>query len=327
MKVLIAGGAGYIGAVSAALFWERGHLVTILDNLSTGHAHNLNSDIELIEANITDNEAIESALKGSNFDIVLNFAAKIRVDESLAKPKDYLHNNTFGVNNLVDACIAQGIKHFILSSTAAVYGEPVSDLVKEHDELRPENPYGMSKLLAEKILHSYETTHGLNWLAFRYFNAGGAYKRIGPEYPFIAQLIPTAIHALLSQKTFTINGNDYPTSDGTCVRDFVHVLDIARAHVDAAEQMIEGTRFNMPINLGSASGYSIKQVIETLEDISGQSLNVESGPRRDGDKARVIADNSLAREKLGWSPTYDLDSIIRDAWEWQSKYYQPESMN
>lgn len=317
MKVLIAGGAGYIGGVTTRLFEEAGHEVIVLDNLSTGHAYNLKST-KLLQIDLTDSQAVDALLDEHKFDAILDFAAKIQVEESTREPKLYFTNNAFGALNLVDAAVKKGMKNFIFSSTAAVYGEGTGGAVGEDDPKDPINPYGASKYIMEQILHSYGLSHDLNWVAFRYFNAAGGYQGIGPDYPEVTHLISRAIEAILGNGELTVFGSDYDTADGTGVRDYVHVYDIAQAHVIAAEKMVAGEKFNQPINLGSNHGSTVLEVIAALETVSGKKVPYIMGSRRAGDPGKLIASNDRAKKLLGWSTTKDLGQIAKDAWDWQT---------
>ncbi len=319
MKVLIAGGAGFIGGTTAQLFVEAGHKVVIIDNLSTGHRHNV-PGIELIEMDVGDIGSLKSVLDAHHFDAALQFAAKIRVEESMEHPLDYLQNNAFASAALIDGLVASGIKNIIFSSTGSVYGEPKIVPIPETAPTHPINPYALSKRLTEEILHSYQLTGGLNWTAFRYFNAAGAYGRIGPEYPVITHLIPSLLQAIDSGRPFTLYGDDYDTPDGTSIRDYIHVHDIARAHVTAAERMAGGAIINQPVNLGSSQGYSVKEVLAMVERVTDHSVDINDAPRRPGDASRIIADNKLAGQLFDWRPEHNLESIVKDAYAWQQAY-------
>ncbi len=314
MKVLIVGGAGYIGGVTTRLFEEAGHAVTVFDNLSTGHKHNL-KQAKLVEGDMTKPDQLASVFK-EPFDAVLCFAAKIQVGESMTQPYAYFMNNSFGALNVIDELVKAGVKNFIFSSTAAVYGEPKEIPITESSVRAPINAYGASKVLVEYIMKSYEQTHGLNWTAFRYFNAAGAYGGIGPEYPKTTHIIPKIIEAYEANAEMTIFGNDYKTADRTCVRDYVHVEDIARAHVLAAELMTGGQTVNEPINLGSGHGYSNLEVFQTFNELAPHSIKYKFGPRRPGDPDVLVASNLKAKRVLDWQPKHNLSQIVTDALEW-----------
>lgn len=316
MKVLIVGGAGYIGGVTTHLAHAVRHKVTVIDDLSSGHAVHIPKGVELIQGNINDAAFIRRMFAGRTFDCVMHFAAKILVSESTEKPYEYFQNNTVATLEMIEQAVSHGVTRYIFSSTAAVYGEPRHTPLTEDDPTLPINPYGMSKFLSEQLLKSYQQTHGLQWCALRYFNVAGAYDHVGPDYPFISHIIPKLLDAAATKQPFIIQGNDYDTKDGTCVRDYVHVTDIARAHLLAADKMVGGHLLNQPINLGSNSGYSVKQVTDEFIRLTGQKLDVKIGPRRPGDPAQLVASNQQAKKLLGWKPERNLDDIIRDHYEW-----------
>jgi len=317
MKILIIGGAGYIGSVTAHIASEHGHEVTVLDDLSSGLEKNIPNNASFISADVTDKIAVEKAFSDSSYDVVMHFASKILVPESMTHPFDYIYNNSLGVLNAVESANKYGVKNYILSSSAAVYGAPKDAIITEDSEKKPVNPYGESKLIAEHILSSYEESNKLNWVAFRYFNVAGAYKNVGPDYPFVSHVIPALLDASYKNREFTINGNDYDTDDGTCVRDFVHVADIARAHVITAEKMVqENSIFCQPINLGSASGYSVKEITDQFIKVTGKELSVSYSPRRPGDPDKLVASNERAKELLNWQPELGLEDIINDHSKW-----------
>lgn len=316
-QVLIVGGAGYIGSVTTQLFYESGYETTVLDNLSTGHKKNLPDGINFVEGDTKNYYLLEKIFQDNDFDFIINFAAKIRADQSIDCPKEYIDNNIFGSTNLIDLASTHNAKGFIFSSTAAVYGNPVRIPIQENDTKEPINPYGLSKYIVEQILYSYEKTHSLNWCALRYFNAAGTYRGIGPDYPFKTHVIPVATQKLMNNDVLEVFGNDYNTSDGTCIRDYVHVYDIARAHLYAIESMLNGVILNQPINLGSGHGKSILELIERLEKVASKKLEYKFASRRNGDPARLVASNNTAYNLLGWKPEKEFDQIMLDAWKWQ----------
>ncbi|MFS8120084.1 MAG: UDP-glucose 4-epimerase GalE [Microcoleus sp.] len=315
MKLLIIGGAGYIGGVTTHLAHDAGHQVTVADNLSSGHRENIPDGVTFIEGDIREKAFVDRLFADTTYDVIIHFAAKILVAESMEQPYEYYQNNTVATLEIVDAAVKAGCKNYIISSTAATYGEPTHTPVSESDPTLPVNPYGFSKLMSEQLLRSYELTHGLHWCALRYFNVAGAYDGVGPAYPFIAHIIPMLLDNLEKNQPITINGTDYDTPDGSCIRDYVHVHDIARAHLLAADVLLNET-INQPINLGSSNGYSVKQVIETFQQVTGKRLDVVTGPRRPGDPAQLIASNQRAKELLSWEPTHSLEDIIRDHYDW-----------
>lgn len=316
MKILIVGGAGYIGGVTTHLAHALRHKVTVIDNLSSGHASNLPKGVELLQGDINDKTFIRRMFADRTFDCVMHFAAKIQVAESTEKPYEYFQNNSVATLEMIQQAVTHGVTRYIFSSTAAVYGDPEHTPLTEDDPTMPVNPYGASKFLSEQLLRSYQLSSGLQWCALRYFNVAGAYDGVGPDYPFISHIIPKLLDAVAKKETFTIHGNDYNTPDGTCVRDYVHVTDIARAHLLAADKMISGNLLNQPINLGSNSGFSVKQVTDEFIRLTGQKLKVQYGPRRPGDPAQLVASSKRAKHLLGWKPERNLDDIIHDHYEW-----------
>ncbi len=320
MKVFIAGGAGYIGATTAHLMREKGHSVTIFDNLSTGYRHNV-ADFELITGDITNRNDLEKAFKGHQFDIVLDFAAKLRIAESVANPHSYFNTNTLGTLNVVETAAQAEVKRIIFSSTAAVYGEPESIPIDEEAAIHPVNPYGASKYLAEQILKSYQTTHEMNWVAFRYFNAAGAYKQVG-DYPETQHLIPCIFQSLKQGRKLDVFGSDYETPDGTCLRDYIHVVDVARAHVLAAEAMVSGQTINTSINLGTNHGSSVLEIIKAVEKAIHSQVPYQLTERRPGDSGSLIASNTLASRILDWHPQLHLEHIVSDAVQWHKDFFE-----
>ena len=316
MNILIIGGAGYIGGVTTHLAKNSGHNVTVADNLSTGNDYNVPAGVELVRMDVCDRNAAAALFSSKTYDVVMHFAAKIQVAESMEQPHDYFAVNTFGALNVIDAAAKAGVKGYILSSTAATYGAPTHIPLEEDDPTKPVNPYGASKLMAEQLLASYHITHDLQWAALRYFNVAGAYDGVGTDYPFVSHIIPSLLEQMKAKKPIQINGNDYGTPDGTAIRDYVHVLDIARAHLLAAEKMVSGTELNQPINLGSRSGFSVKQVADTFNEVTKADLPINFGPRRAGDPAKLIASNDRAKQLLDWQPEHNLRKIIADHYDW-----------
>lgn len=316
MNILVIGGAGYIGSVTAHIAAKNGHGITIFDNLSSGQQKNVPKGASFIEGDVRSANDLQEAFERKKYDVVLHFAAKILVPESMDQPYEYLQTNSFGVLNAVNAAVANGVKHYVLSSTAAVYGMPDSFPISEDSPKNPINPYGESKLIAEHILSSYQEAKDLNWLAFRYFNVAGAYENIGPDYPFISHIIPALLHRTYRNMSFSINGRDYNTEDGTCVRDFVHVYDIGRAHVIAAEKMFSGEIFRTAINLGSSTGSSVKEIVDTFREVTMKQIKITYGERRAGDPDMLVASNQKARELIGWQPEKNIRDIITDQSNW-----------
>lgn len=317
MKALVVGGAGYIGGATADLLAQAGHQVSIVDNLSTGQAQRVNN-FDFYQLDILDKDALEKKIGQIKPDVVLHFAAKIRVDESVKIPGEYFNNNITGSINLLESMTKLGIKNIIFSSSAAVYGNTKTSVsLKESDKCQPSNPYGLSKLVVEQLLNSYQITSAINWTAFRYFNAAGVYKNIAMDYPFTSHLIPSIAKSITKQSEFHVYGNDYATPDGTCIRDFVHVFDIAKAHVMAAEKMFQNLgQTNEIYNLGSGQGYSVLEVIKAFEKAAKQKINYSFQPKRPGDPAALIADTAKVKKSLGWQPKYKLEDMVASHWNW-----------
>jgi UDP-glucose 4-epimerase len=318
--VLVVGGAGYIGSHMARRLATAGVACCTLDNLSTGFRDAVAG--RFVEGAMQDAMAVENALRVSGADAAMHFAGYIQVAESVADPAKYHRNNVENSARLLDALCAQGVKYLVFSSSAAVYGEPHQVPIPESHALAPANPYGLNKLLVERMLPEYERTHGLRWAALRYFNAAGAHPDggIGERHDPETHLIPLALRAAGGRiARLTVNGTDYPTPDGTCVRDYVHVCDIVEAHVLALDYLRTGGA-SRAFNLGNGKGFSVKQVLDAVERVTGAKVPVAHGPRREGDPAVLVADSTLARQALGWTPRYgDLDTIVAHAGAWERR--------
>jgi UDP-glucose 4-epimerase len=312
MKLLVVGGAGYIGGVTARMAGQAGHTVTIFDNLSTGFKSNAGG-AEFIQGDLTDAKAVEQLFEGRDYDLVLHFAAKLDVGESMEQPKLYFDNNVGGSINLIDAA-AKAKVPIIFSSSATVYGEPKTVPITEDFPIRPINPYGYSKVMTEQLLESYQKTDGLGWLALRYFNPVGSYAGIG-QNPKVSNLIPAALQALKSGTPLNIFGNDYDTPDGTCIRDYIDIRDLAEAHLVAAEKMVGGEMFNRAINLGSEQGYTVLQAIDALGKAVGAEIPRQFVSRRAGDAPQSVASSALAKQLLGWEAKHGLDEMMATAYE------------
>ena len=319
MKVLVTGGAGYIGSIAVERLVARGDDVTVLDNLWRGHAEAVHPDARLIQADLTDPKAVLDAVSASQPEAVLHFGAATLVPESVIQPADYFAINTVGSHNVLSALKRTGVKKFVFSSTAAVYGAPERDVITETDALLPINPYGLSKLLVEQMLPAYETAYGLSYVIFRYFNVAGATQARGEDHNPETHVIPVALQVLLGKRPdFKIFGTDYPTPDGTAVRDYVHVIDLVDAHLLALDKL---DRTLGAFNLGSRDGFSVRQIAEAVVRVTGKALPVEEGERRAGDPPALIAESTRARQELGWNPTNStLDSMIGSAWEWMQRH-------
>jgi UDP-glucose 4-epimerase len=313
MNVFVTGGAGYIGSVCVEQLIERGHKVIVFDNLTEGHRGAVDPRAELIEGDLRELPVIAGALKGRGVEAVIHFAANALVGESMADPGKYFRNNVAGGLNLLDAAVGAGVRKFVFSSTCATYGHPERVPMTEDLPQRPVNPYGESKLMFERILEWYERIHQVEFVAFRYFNAAGASRRYGEDHRVETHLIPNVLKVSLGQAdSCHIFGTDYSTPDGTCIRDYIHVVDLAQAHVLALAPGKRGF-----YNLGNGEGYSVREVIRMCEKISGRPVRVEEKPRRAGDPPRLVAAAGKAMSELGWKPQFpDLESIVRTAWEW-----------
>ncbi len=319
MNVLVTGGAGYIGSVTAKLLQNNGHEVVVFDNLKGGHKESVSS--KLVVGDLLNKEDIGSGLKDENFDAVVHFAALALAGESMDQPFSYFQNNILGGLNLLEFMKQKNIKHIVFSSTCAIYGTPKILPVGENAEKSPESVYGESKLAFEKILHWYDEIYGIKHINLRYFNAAGSSLdgSLGENHNPETHIIPLAIKAALEGSEFSLYGNDYDTPDGTCIRDYIHVEDLAQAHILALEKMNKGN-ISSSYNLGVGKGYSNLEVLEMVKKISGKDFPIKIAPRRLGDPAVVYADNTKARAELGFEPKYsDLETIVKTAWEWHKK--------
>ena len=318
MHLLVCGGAGYVGSHVAKVLHARGHHVTVLDNLSTGHREAVRWG-RLIRADLLDAPSLEAAFQGQHYDAVLHFCARSLVGESMGAPYDYYENNVVGTLNLLRVMRRHAVDRIVFSSTAAVFGDPVSALIDEEHPKAPINPYGASKLMVERILADAARAYGLHSVCLRYFNAAGASAAdgIGESHEPETHLIPNLLRALINPAApLKVFGQDYPTADGTCVRDYVHVLDLADAHVRALDHMTDVPGAHA-FNLGNGTGFSVMQVIRAAEQVTGLPVPFESAPRRAGDPPVLVAASQRAREVLGWAPTYtDIEAVLRSSWDW-----------
>lgn len=316
--ILVCGGAGYVGSHMVRCLLDAGWRVTVFDNLSTGHREAIGS-VPLIEGNLLDPLAIQGALRGQAVHAVMHFAALSIVADSVADPQACYRNNVVGTLNLVDAMRQAGVDRVVFSSTAAVYGASQAELVAEHEPLAPINPYGASKMMAERVLADACSAYGLRAVALRYFNAAGAHVSgdIGEAHSPETHLIPNVLRAALNGAPVSLFGRDYPTPDGTCIRDYVHVSDLADAHLLALEYMDRNVGFDA-FNLGSGQGFSVLQVLDAAREVSQRPITCLDHPRRVGDPARLVASSQRAREQLGWRPfRTHLRDIVASAWRWQ----------
>jgi UDP-glucose 4-epimerase len=321
MNILVCGGAGYIGSHMVDLLLARGHNVTTFDNLSTGHRDAvLGGRFELGDLGSTAD--LDRVLGSKAYDAVMHFAAFIRVEESVAQPGKYFRNNLCNTLNLLDAMVRHGVRRFIFSSTAAVYGEPRYVPVDEKHPREPINPYGSSKRMVEDALMYYAGAYGLNSVPLRYFNAAGAdpKARLGPRHDPLTHLIPLVLRAAAGvTPNVKVFGRDYPTPDGTAVRDYIHVVDLCEAHLAAIEYLMKGGE-TRAFNLGVGRGFSVQEVIDSVKRVTRRDFEVITAGRRAGDPAQLVANSSLAQSAFGWKPRYaDLDTIVAHNWAWQLK--------
>lgn len=319
--VLVVGGAGYIGSHMLLLLKQAGMTPLVLDNLSRGHREAVR-DVELIVADCADEKILTEIFTTRNITAVMHFASLIEVAESVQKPGLYYQNNVAALIVLLNAMVRHNVKNFIFSSSAAVYGEPRMPKLHEKHQLLPVNPYGRSKKIAEEIIQDYAGAGLLNFAILRYFNAAGADPegRVGERHTPESHLIPLLLQVAAGKKAdITINGEDYPTADGSCIRDYIHVSDICSAHLLAMQALRKG-KTNIVFNLGTGHGYSVKQVIKAVQRVTGQTIKTVSGKKRAGDPAVLVADAELIKQELGWVPKYsELDTIISHAWQFLQK--------
>ncbi len=319
-KILVTGGAGYIGSHTVRRLLAKKHDVVIYDNLCNGHKASVPKEAKLIVGDLCDAKKLDSVFKENKFDAVIHFAAFIEAGESMKEPARFYRNNVVNTLNLLEAMTNNGVKKIIFSSTAALFGYPDLVPIKEDTKKCPINVYGQTKLMIEQMLSDFEMAYGLKYIALRYFNAAGADFGIGEDHKPETHLIPLVLQAALGKrKEIKIFGTDYPTKDGTCVRDYIHVTDLADAHVLALDSLLK-TNKSAQYNLGNGTGYSVKQIIEAARKITGHPINAIETERRPGDPSILIADSSKIEKELGWKPKHDLNSIIKSAWEWHSSH-------
>ncbi len=323
MNIVVTGGAGYIGSYTSKTLTLAGHHVTVFDNLSTGHK-DLARWGEFVEGDILDPASLRNCLNAVRPDGIIHFAAFSLVGESVQNPGKYLRNNVVGTLNLLEAMRDTGVRNIVVSSSAAVYGAPKRMPISEECAVNPINPYGETKMFMERMLADFSHAHGLSWIALRYFNAAGAdpESETGERHFPETHLIPRALMAADGRlPDFHVLGDDYPTPDGTCIRDYIHIQDLARAHMLAAEHLARGDAHEgLVMNLGTGRGFSVKEILDTIEKVTGFPLPYSIGSRRPGDPPILVADASRARAVLGWTPEYSsLENIIRSAWVWYKK--------
>ena len=317
MRVLVAGGCGYIGSVVAESLLTAGHEVVVYDSLVTGHRSAVPEAAVFVRGDLADAEALDNLFSRYDFDAVMHFAAFIQAGESMEKPGLYFQNNVCNSLRLIEKVAQRGVKRFVFSSTAAVYGEPKDGLISEDDPLAPANTYGETKLMIERMLHWYGEIYGLRYAALRYFNAAGAAGARGEDHLPETHLIPLVLQVPLGKREhIRIYGSDYPTPDGTCIRDFIHVTDLVTAHMLALAPGITGF-----YNLGNGEGYSVRQVIRACEVVTGRKIPAVERPRRPGDPPRLVASAEKVARDLGWKPACPLiEDIVASAWAWHQKH-------
>jgi UDP-glucose 4-epimerase len=321
MKVLITGGAGYIGGTVTRLLLAQGHSVTVFDNLCHSKRLAVAEAAEFIEGDVADRALVEKTLAAGRFDGVMHFAALIEAGVSVKQPEVYFRNNTAATLTLLEAMLATGHDRLVFSSTAACYGEPESIPILEDAKLQPTNPYGESKLLVEDMLRWINLAHGLRYASLRYFNVAGAIEGYGEAHEPESHLIPLILDVALGRRAnIKIFGRDYPTKDGTCVRDYIHVHDLAEAHLLALGALKEKSR--VIYNIGNGQGFTVLEVIESVRRVTGRLIAVEQCARREGDPAVLVASSEKIKAELGWKPKFaELDAIVASAWEWHQRLY------
>ena len=320
MRVLVVGGAGYIGSHMVKLLGQRGFQVTVLDNLCAGHRDAVQG-ARFVLGDLGERDLLNALFQAEHFDGVMHFASHIQVGESVREPAKYYLNNVFKTQYLLDAMVAHRVKCFIFSSTAAIFGEPLRVPIDEDHPKQPINPYGRGKWMVEQMLQDYDLAYGLKAVCLRYFNAAGADPegKLGERHDPETHLIPLVLRAATSQRPITVFGTDYDTPDGTCIRDYIHVNDLGEAHLLALQRLWDGVG-SAAYNLGNGNGFSVREVIDTARKVTGCEIPVVYGERRPGDPARLVADAHRARADLGWTPRYaDLATIIAHAWQWETR--------
>ncbi len=322
MKILIVGGAGYIGSHMVKQLANAGNDVITLDNLSYGYRDAVKYG-EFVEGDLGDDTVLDAVLKSGDIDAVMHFAGFIQVGESVVKPSMYYHNNVANTFTLLDAMLRHDVKNFIFSSTAAIFGEPDYTPIDEKHNKQPINPYGHSKLMVEQVLEDYDKAYGMRSTCLRYFNAAGADPdgELGERHVPETHLIPLILQAASGRRQdIKVFGDDYATDDGTCVRDYIHINDLCEAHSLALQNMINKDQ-SARYNLGNGTGFSVKQVIDVAREVSGNDFKVTIEPRREGDPAVLVADDTLAKQELNWQPKFDtLSEIVKTAWRWETNF-------
>ena len=313
---MVTGGAGYIGSHTVRLLLEQGYDVAVVDDLSKGYRHNVPPD-RLFQLNLRETSALTELIRQTRPAAVIHFAAFIAVGESMREPARYFSNNVCGSLSLLDAMVRNGVRHMVFSSTAAVYGNPDASPIEETFPIRPVNAYGESKVMVERLLHWFDEVHHLTSVCLRYFNASGADPegRLGEEHEPETHLIPLILRAVKTGEPITVFGDDYPTPDGTCIRDYIHVNDLAQAHILAVEHLLNGGASDQ-FNVGTGTGRSVLEMIHAVEEVTGRKVPYVFGPRREGDPPALVAASEKLRTRLGWTPRYtDLRTIVDHAWK------------
>ena len=319
MRVLITGGAGYIGSHTNRLLHDKGVETVVIDDLSDGHPEAVICG-RLVQGNFGDKELVDRLMQEMRFDAVLHFGAFASVPDSVTRPARYYRNNVANMQTLLDCCVENGVKYFVFSSSASTFGEPQYTPMDEDHPQIPINPYGMTKLIGERMLADYERAYGLRYCAFRYFCAAGDSKdgRIGEAHNPETHLIPVMVKAAKEGRAFKVFGNDYDTRDGSCIRDYIHVLDLAEAHWLGLKYIMDNDCSDC-FNLGSNTGFTVLEMIRALENVTGRQVPYEIAPRREGDPASLVASNTKAKNLLGWEPIHSgIEEILRDAWNWEN---------
>jgi len=323
MSILVCGGAGYIGSHTVHELINQNKDVVIVDNLQTGHMKAVNKNAKFYKGDIRDSEFLDKVFSENNIEAVIHFAANSLVGESMVKPLLYFNNNVYGMQILLESMVKHNIKNIVFSSTAAVYGEPKKIPILEDDETNPTNTYGETKLTMEKMMKWVSRAYGITFVSLRYFNAAGAIQdgSIGEDHSPETHLIPLILQVPLKKRdAITVFGEDYETPDGTCIRDYIHVLDLADAHIKAVEYLQKGNESNI-FNLGNGVGFSVKEMIDSAKEATNEEIKVVIGDRRAGDPAKLIASNEKAKKILGWQPKYtDVKDVISTAWGWHKNH-------
>lgn len=321
MAILVTGGAGYIGSATVEALRNQGESVVVLDNLFRGHRAAIDADVPFYQGEIGDSALVEKICREHEVTACVHFAALAYVNESVNEPEKYWHNNVSGSIGLFDGLVAANVKNVVFSSTCATYGEPQYIPIDENHPQKPQSPYGWTKFTVERVLENYDLAHGLKFVALRYFNACGALENRGEDHTPESHLIPLVLQVALGQRAqIAVFGTDYPTPDGTAVRDYIHIADLASAHLKSLKYLANGGESNY-FNLGNGSGYSVLDVIETVRHVTGKTIAVTLEPRRAGDPSRLIGSTEKAHRVLDWTPQFpDLESIVQSAWKWHQTH-------